>query len=282
MRPAAPLLAFAILVAASAARAQDAPNLAVASDDGVRSFNSEDIPTFKIADDGTVDGLISRADRRHHPQLPRPSTARTGEASSHALVLKQSLPCARRTYDGLDSLGAIVAEAGRTRWWRQRTRRCRPSSARIRTRRCHPDVIRDSIPGASVPTLFPGAGGEARGERKSEASPVRLKEARTGRDDARVSATGLRGAARGRLVVAQAAIWSMFRLRVCADPASKPLSREDGSGAPGPALLSSPPTSRWLVESPGLLEASAALCGRRQCWELRRGHRRRPGDGALA
>ena len=89
MRPAAPLLAFAILVAASAAQAQDAPNLAVASDDGVRSFNSEDIPTFKIAEDGTVDWPTFSGYRRYHSEC-HVCHGPDGEGSSYAPALKTS------------------------------------------------------------------------------------------------------------------------------------------------------------------------------------------------
>ena len=89
MRPAAPLLAFAMLVGASAAQAQDAPNLAVASDDGVRSFNSEDIPTFKIAEDGTVDWPTFSGYRRYHSEC-HVCHGPDGEGSSYAPALKTS------------------------------------------------------------------------------------------------------------------------------------------------------------------------------------------------
>lgn len=90
MRPAAPLLAFAMLVAAGAAFAQDAPNTAVASDDGVRFFNSDDLPTFKIDADGTVDWPTFSGFRRYHAEC-HVCHGPDGEGSSYAPALKNSV-----------------------------------------------------------------------------------------------------------------------------------------------------------------------------------------------
>ena len=89
MRSAAPLLAFAILVATGAAQAQDAPNLAAASDDGVRSFNSDDVPTFVISDDGTVDWPTFSGYRRYHSDC-HVCHGPDGEGSTYAPALKTS------------------------------------------------------------------------------------------------------------------------------------------------------------------------------------------------
>jgi methanol metabolism-related c-type cytochrome len=89
MRPAAPLLALAILVAASAAQAQDAPNTAVASDDGIRYFNSDEVPTFNVAADGTVDWPTFSGYRRYHAEC-HVCHGPDGEGSSYAPALKDS------------------------------------------------------------------------------------------------------------------------------------------------------------------------------------------------
>ena len=51
------MLAVAMLVAAGYAHAQNAPDTEAVENDGVRWFNAEGIPTFKVAEDGTVDWL---------------------------------------------------------------------------------------------------------------------------------------------------------------------------------------------------------------------------------
>jgi methanol metabolism-related c-type cytochrome len=89
MRSAAPLLAFAMLLGAGAVQAQDAPNLTAASDDGVRSFNSDDVPTFSIADDGTVDWPTFSGYRRYHADC-HVCHGPDGEGSSYAPALKAS------------------------------------------------------------------------------------------------------------------------------------------------------------------------------------------------
>ncbi len=88
MRPAAPILAFAIL-AAGAAHAEDPPNVAVASDDGVRYFNSDEVPTYKIEADGTVDWPTFSGFRRYHAEC-HVCHGPDGEGSSYAPALKDS------------------------------------------------------------------------------------------------------------------------------------------------------------------------------------------------
>jgi methanol metabolism-related c-type cytochrome len=89
MRPAAPLLAFAIFVATGVVQAQDAPDLAVDSNDGVRSFNAEGIPTFDIAEDGTVDWPTFSGYRRYHSDC-HVCHGPDGEGSTYAPALKDS------------------------------------------------------------------------------------------------------------------------------------------------------------------------------------------------
>ena len=92
MRSAAPILAFAMLVA-GAAFAQDAPSgvadTAAAEDDGVRWFNAEGVPTFKIAEDGTVDWPTFSGYRRYHAEC-HVCHGPDGEGSSYAPALKDS------------------------------------------------------------------------------------------------------------------------------------------------------------------------------------------------
>jgi methanol metabolism-related c-type cytochrome len=99
MRSATPLAAFALL-AAGAAWAQDAPdpaapaapaaaNTEAVSDDGVRWFNSDDVPTFKIGDDGTVDWPTFSGYRRYHSDC-HVCHGPDGEGSTYAPALKTS------------------------------------------------------------------------------------------------------------------------------------------------------------------------------------------------
>ena len=112
MKSAAPLVAFALL-AAGAAFAQDAPkpaapsaapapapaapaapagppNTAAVTEDGVRWFNSDDVPTFKIGDDGTVDWPTFSGYRRYHSDC-HVCHGPDGEGSTYAPALKNSV-----------------------------------------------------------------------------------------------------------------------------------------------------------------------------------------------
>ena len=106
MRSAAPLLAIATLVAAAAVQAQDAPNLAVASNDGVRSFNSDEVPTFKVEDDGTVDWPTFSGYRRYSAECIV-CHGPDGEGSSYAPGLLESLKA--KSYDDF----MLVVASGR-------------------------------------------------------------------------------------------------------------------------------------------------------------------------
>lgn len=88
MKKAAPILAFAIAFA-GAAIAEDAPDTAVASNDGIRSFNAEDIPTYDIAEDGTVDWPTFSGFRRYHSAC-HVCHGPDGEGSTYAPALKNS------------------------------------------------------------------------------------------------------------------------------------------------------------------------------------------------
>ena len=88
MRTAAPLLAFAIF-AAGAVLAQDAPDTEAVENDGVRWFNAEGIPTYKVAEDGTVDWPTFSGYRRYHSEC-HVCHGPDGEGSSYAPALKTS------------------------------------------------------------------------------------------------------------------------------------------------------------------------------------------------
>jgi methanol metabolism-related c-type cytochrome len=89
MKSAAPLMAIASLLVGGVALAQDAPNIEAVSNDGVRSFNSDEIPTFVIAEDGTVDWPTFSGYRRYHADC-HVCHGPDGEGSSYAPALKES------------------------------------------------------------------------------------------------------------------------------------------------------------------------------------------------
>jgi methanol metabolism-related c-type cytochrome len=88
MKLAPPLLALAMLFA-GVALAEDAPNVEPVTDDGVRWFNSDEIPTYKIADDGTMDWPTFSGFRRYHAEC-HVCHGPDGEGSSYAPALKTS------------------------------------------------------------------------------------------------------------------------------------------------------------------------------------------------
>jgi methanol metabolism-related c-type cytochrome len=104
MRSAAPFLAFAILVAAGFASAQDAPNTDAVENDGVRWFNSDGVPTFKIAEDGTVDWPTFSGYRRYHSEC-HVCHGPDGEGSSYAPALKESA----MRLDYYDFIGVVAS-----------------------------------------------------------------------------------------------------------------------------------------------------------------------------
>ncbi len=88
MKAAAPLLAFATFFA-SAAFAEDPPNVEAVSNDGVRWFNSDEVPTYKIEADGTLDWPTFSGFRRYHAEC-HVCHGPDGEGSSYAPALKES------------------------------------------------------------------------------------------------------------------------------------------------------------------------------------------------
>lgn len=88
MKAATPILALAMFVA-TAALAEDPVNTDAVTDDGVRWFNSDDIPTYKVAEDGTVDWNTFSGFRRYHAEC-HVCHGPDGEGSTYAPALKAS------------------------------------------------------------------------------------------------------------------------------------------------------------------------------------------------
>ena len=88
MKAATPILALAISVA-TAALAEDPVNTEAMNNDGVRWFNSDEIPTFKVAEDGTVDWNTFSGFRRYHAEC-HVCHGPDGEGSTYAPALKES------------------------------------------------------------------------------------------------------------------------------------------------------------------------------------------------
>lgn len=88
MKAATPILALAMCVA-TAALAEDPVNTEAVTDDGVRWFNSDEIPTFKVAEDGTVDWNTFSGFRRYHAEC-HVCHGPDGEGSTYAPALKDS------------------------------------------------------------------------------------------------------------------------------------------------------------------------------------------------
>ena len=88
MKAAAPLLAFATFLA-SAAFAEDPPNVEPVTNDGVRWFTSDEVPTYKIEADGTIDWPTFSGFRRYHAEC-HVCHGPDGEGSSYAPALKDS------------------------------------------------------------------------------------------------------------------------------------------------------------------------------------------------
>lgn len=88
MKAATPLLAFATFFA-TAALAEDPPNVEAVSTDDVRWFNSDEVPTYKIAEDGTLDWPTFSGYRRYNAEC-HVCHGPDGEGSTYAPPLKES------------------------------------------------------------------------------------------------------------------------------------------------------------------------------------------------
>ena len=83
---------------------RDNPSIAVAYEEGGRYFNEDDIPTFNVAEDGTVDWRTFSGFRRYHAEC-HVCHGPDGEGSTYAPALKVSA----LTLDYYDFAG-VVAE----------------------------------------------------------------------------------------------------------------------------------------------------------------------------
>lgn len=84
------LLVLCLLLGPSALAAADTTeNLTADYEDGGRYFTADDIPTFNVAEDGTVDWLTYSGFRRYHSEC-HVCHGPDGEGSSYAPALKNS------------------------------------------------------------------------------------------------------------------------------------------------------------------------------------------------
>ncbi|MEM7043606.1 MAG: c-type cytochrome, methanol metabolism-related [Pseudomonadota bacterium] len=74
---------------AQSAQAEDVDNLTAAYSEDGRYFTSDDIPTYKVAEDGTVDWLTYSGFRRYHAEC-HVCHGPEGEGSTYAPALKDS------------------------------------------------------------------------------------------------------------------------------------------------------------------------------------------------
>jgi methanol metabolism-related c-type cytochrome len=71
------------------AQQQDNPEIAVAYEDGGKYFTDDDIPTYNVAEDGTVDWLTFSGFRRYHAEC-HVCHGPDGEGSTYAPKVKNS------------------------------------------------------------------------------------------------------------------------------------------------------------------------------------------------
>ncbi|MCZ4088929.1 c-type cytochrome, methanol metabolism-related [Sinorhizobium psoraleae] len=92
-RPALPMILAAWTLMAGAAGAQEAPaakdNITAARHENGRYYTADDVPTFNIAKDGTVDWMTYSGFRRYHSEC-HVCHGPEGEGSSYAPALKKS------------------------------------------------------------------------------------------------------------------------------------------------------------------------------------------------
>ena len=103
MKFSTPFLALMIAIAGTGA-AQAEVDVAAASDDGIRHFNAEDIPTFVINEEGAVDWPTFSGFRRYHAEC-HVCHGPDGEGSTYAPALKKSAI----TMDYYDFVGIVAS-----------------------------------------------------------------------------------------------------------------------------------------------------------------------------
>ena len=88
----APALAAAIAIALTAGAAQsqtETDNITATRSEGGRYYTADDVPTYNIAEDGTIDWLTYSGFRRYHSEC-HVCHGPEGEGSSYAPALKNS------------------------------------------------------------------------------------------------------------------------------------------------------------------------------------------------
>lgn len=90
--------AFAVVIAASLAMAAEATDPTPAEDVDGKYFDAEGIPTFNIADDGTVDWHTYSGFRRYHSEC-HVCHGPDGEGSTYAPSLRESIASGEIDYD---------------------------------------------------------------------------------------------------------------------------------------------------------------------------------------
>jgi len=97
---------MAIILAATSSgfAAQNADNITAVRQEGGRYYAKDDIPTFKVAEDGTVDWPTYEGFRRYHSEC-HVCHGPDGEGSSYAPALKNSAV----TLDYYDFVGTVAA-----------------------------------------------------------------------------------------------------------------------------------------------------------------------------
>ncbi len=92
-RPALPMILALLTLTAGAAGAEDAPapkdNITAVRSENGRYYTADDVPTFNIAKDGTVDWMTYSGFRRYHSEC-HVCHGPEGEGSSYAPALKKS------------------------------------------------------------------------------------------------------------------------------------------------------------------------------------------------
>ncbi|WP_102106545.1 c-type cytochrome, methanol metabolism-related [Oceaniglobus roseus] len=83
------IAAAALIASAGLALAQDAENIKADHEEGGRWFTVDDIPTFRVTEDGTVDYPVYNGYRRYHSEC-HVCHGPDGEGSSYAPALKNS------------------------------------------------------------------------------------------------------------------------------------------------------------------------------------------------
>jgi methanol metabolism-related c-type cytochrome len=96
-------LAFSLVIASGAARADGAGDPAVVKTVDGKSFDRKGVPTYKVAQDGTVDWYVYSGFRRYHSEC-HVCHGPNGDGSSFAPALKGSLE--RLSYN--DFLGIVA------------------------------------------------------------------------------------------------------------------------------------------------------------------------------